>query len=339
MRDDHDSPLNAADLRLAIVVSQYHRNITDALCTGAEQVFREAHGRRANLLIVEAPGAFELTVICRAIAGRGDVDGIVALGCVITGETPHDQYICQAVSHGLTQVSLQAGIPVAFGLLTCRTMDQAAARAGGDKGNKGAEAMSAAIAAAATIRELRDTSSHAERHSASQNHRSEHFIDPLASSEIIGEPRIGKLNRDVRRCALQLLYQFDAGNADAPDAARLALVDAPYGDVDKASASELAASAWAHRAAADAAVAALTPDWPTHRQPVVDRSILRLAHYEMSSGLTPPKVAINEAVELAKEFSTERSPMFINGVLDRLYRAMRDSSDRHDAPSPSRATI
>ncbi len=71
---------------------------------------------------------------------------------------------------------------------------------------------------------------------------------------------------------------------------------------------------------ADHTVAELAPDWPTYRQPVVDRNILRLAYYEMIPGTTPPKVAINEAIELAKEFSTEKSPLFVNGVLDKIYR-------------------
>jgi N utilization substance protein B len=83
----------------------------------------------------------------------------------------------------------------------------------------------------------------------------------------------------------------------------------------------LALQAWTRREEADAAVAAISSDWPTYRQPVIDRSILRLAYFEMAEGGTPPKVAINEAVELAKEFSTEKSPLFINGVLDKIYKS------------------
>ena len=81
---------------------------------------------------------------------------------------------------------------------------------------------------------------------------------------------------------------------------------------------DLALGAWASRQAADREVSELTPDWPTHRQPPVDRAILRLAHYEISSGHAPAKVAINEAVELAKQYAAENSPAFINGVLDKL---------------------
>ena len=127
-------------------------------------------------------------------------------------------------------------------------------------------------------------------------------------------------SRDVRRCALQAIYQFDAGNA-ALEAVQESLEHSPGDAEAHREGLELAGRAWALREEADAAVGVLAPDWPTHRQPVVDRSILRLAYYEMSSGKTPPKVAINEAVELAKEFSTEKSPLFINGVLDKIYRS------------------
>ena len=132
--------------------------------------------------------------------------------------------------------------------------------------------------------------------------------------------------REVRMCAVQALYQFDAGNADSAEIVRQALDDSPGDSKTHDMGFDLASKAWGQRADADVAVAALTPEWPTHRQPVVDRCILRLAHYEMTSGQTPPKVAINEAVELAKELSTEKSPMFINGVLDKIYRAMKQQT-------------
>jgi len=133
-------------------------------------------------------------------------------------------------------------------------------------------------------------------------------------------------SRDIRKCALQALYQFDAGNTDEIDVKR-SLEEAPGSEEVHEKGYELAVSAWKHRKDADAALAAFAEDWPTHRQPVVDRSLLRLAYYEMVFSDTPPKVAINEAVELAKEFSTEKSASFINGVLDKVFRTMRDAQD------------
>jgi len=102
---------------------------------------------------------------------------------------------------------------------------------------------------------------------------------------------------------------------------------------------DLAYQAWQHREAADAAVGELTEDWPTYRQPVVDRSLLRLAHYEMAHDITPPKVVINEAVELAKVFSTKKSPLFINGVLDKILHALQgDEPDDEAAETPTSET-
>lgn len=129
-----------------------------------------------------------------------------------------------------------------------------------------------------------------------------------------------RTTRDIRRCALQALYQMDAGSVNQPEVVRAALDESPGTTDTHDRGHELATLAWEFRDEADAAVAALTPEWPTHRQPMIDRNILRLAYYEIFFGATPPKVAINEAVELAKEFSTDKSPMFINGVLDKLYK-------------------
>ena len=131
-------------------------------------------------------------------------------------------------------------------------------------------------------------------------------------------------SRDIRRCALQALYQFDAGSADTPEIVRDSLAQSAGDDDVHEKGFELAVRAWAVHEEADAVVAKLAPDWPTYRQPVVDRNILRLAYFEITSSDTPPKVAINEAVELAKEFSTQKSPLFINGVLDKIYKSQRE---------------
>ncbi len=133
-----------------------------------------------------------------------------------------------------------------------------------------------------------------------------------------------KSARDARRCALQVLYQFDAG-AEPSDAVFQTLEHSPGPPAVHKRGYELAVDAWAVRDEADATVAALTPEWPTYRQPALDRCILRLAFYEFTHGDTPPKVAINEAVELAREFSTEKSPLFVNAVLDRIYKAGREA--------------
>jgi N utilization substance protein B len=129
-----------------------------------------------------------------------------------------------------------------------------------------------------------------------------------------------RLNRDVRRCALQSMFQFDV--VDGPDHAlvRSTLDEAPGTPDDHTRGFDLATLAWEFRDEADAAFAPLSPEWPVHRQPPIDRNLLRLAYYEMTVAGTPARMAINEAIELAKEFGTERSPAFVNALLDRMWK-------------------
>lgn len=132
--------------------------------------------------------------------------------------------------------------------------------------------------------------------------------------------------RGFRRCALQALYQLDAHRGASVDdelleSVRASLEESTGGAAAHAEGFELARRAWALRTDADAAVETWAPEWPAHRQPAVDRSILRLAYCEIVEESSPPKVVINEAVELAREFSTERSPLFVNAVLDKIYKA------------------
>lgn len=155
MHIERDAPLDAAGLRIGIAVSRYHHEITEPLWHGAVECFTDAGGSRADLDVVAAPGSFELTIITQALAARDDLDAVVALGCIIRGETSHDQHLAAAIADGLTRIALDARKPVTFGVLTCQTLHQARARAGGDHGNKGAEAMAAAIEAIRTLRALR----------------------------------------------------------------------------------------------------------------------------------------------------------------------------------------
>ncbi len=136
--------------------------------------------------------------------------------------------------------------------------------------------------------------------------------------------------RDIRRAAFQAVFELDArGDADA-EVVRAGLIDSSGLDpADALRAFDLALAAYHARAAADAEMLALAPGWPAHRQAAVDRAILRLAHFEMTSGRTPPKVAVNEAVELAKEFSTDKSPSFVNALLDKVLKQVLAS---HPAP-------
>lgn len=153
--------LDASELTIAVVTSRYHDDITTALREGAEESFLQAGGREDHILHVDCPGAWELPIICRALTQRGveAPDAIVALGCVIAGQTTHDQHINQAVSGALATISVQTGCPIAFGIITCSERSQAEARAGGERGHKGREAMQAAIETATILRQLAATAS------------------------------------------------------------------------------------------------------------------------------------------------------------------------------------
>ncbi len=146
-------PVDAAGLTLGIVATTWHAEITDSLLA------RALAGARASGVaeptVVRAPGAVELPVVAQALAERHDA--VVALGVVIRGGTPHFEYVCDAVTAGLTRVALDAGTPVANGVLTCDTEEQARDRAGlpGSAEDKGWEAAIAALATALTLRDVR----------------------------------------------------------------------------------------------------------------------------------------------------------------------------------------
>jgi 6,7-dimethyl-8-ribityllumazine synthase len=143
---------SAAEMRFGIVVSEWNRDITMALLDGAIKTLKKYEVSDSNILIRYVPGSFELTLGAQFIAEYDDVDGVICLGCVIQGETPHFTYICQAVTQGITQLNLEYNIPFVFGVLTTDNHQQALDRAGGKHGNKGDEAAVTAIKMAALQR-------------------------------------------------------------------------------------------------------------------------------------------------------------------------------------------
>jgi 6,7-dimethyl-8-ribityllumazine synthase len=144
---------NCGDLRVAVIAAQWHEKIMDGLVDGALRALHELGIDEPVLLRV--PGSFELPVAAKALAGRS-YDAVVALGVVIRGGTPHFEYVCQGVTLGLTQVSVDTGVPVGFGVLTCDTEEQALDRAGleGSREDKGHEAVTAAVATALILRTI-----------------------------------------------------------------------------------------------------------------------------------------------------------------------------------------
>lgn len=151
---DHPNGIAGALPPVAVVVSRYNPSVTDALLEGALTEYARRGGNPDAVEVVQAPGSFELPVLALAAARTGRVRAVVALGCLIRGQTRHDRYIAQAVARGLTGVSLRTGLPVTFGVLTVEKPSQARERAGGAKGNKGADAMAAALDAVGAIDRL-----------------------------------------------------------------------------------------------------------------------------------------------------------------------------------------
>ncbi|GAB3952632.1 6,7-dimethyl-8-ribityllumazine synthase [Spirosoma harenae] len=136
---------NVSQRRFAILVSEWNTEVTEALFEGAYQTLLQ-HGVQAeNVIRGNVPGSYELSLGAQWFAQRDDIDAVIALGCVIQGETKHNDYINHAVSQGLTNVSLKTGKPVIFGVLTPNDQQQALDRAGGKHGNKGDEAAITAI--------------------------------------------------------------------------------------------------------------------------------------------------------------------------------------------------
>jgi len=135
-----------SDKRFAIVVSSYHRNITGSLLEGALESLKAAGVVDKHLTVAWVPGAWELPMAAqRLIASHTHYDAVICLGCVIRGETTHDQHINTMVSTSLGRMATETGVPIAFGLLTCNTFQQAIERSGGEVGNKGIEAAEAAM--------------------------------------------------------------------------------------------------------------------------------------------------------------------------------------------------
>lgn len=151
--------VDGTGLRVVVIAASWHEQVMDGLLAGARRALVSSGAQWTELRV---PGSFELPVAAARAAGIGGgpaADAVVALGVVIRGGTPHFEYVCQAATSGLTDVSVRTGVPVGFGVLTCDDEAQALDRAGleGSKEDKGAEAVEAAIATAVTLKSLSST--------------------------------------------------------------------------------------------------------------------------------------------------------------------------------------
>lgn len=136
---------NVSDKKFALVVAEWNEEVTNALAAGAHKTLLAYGAKEENVIRVNVPGSYELTFAAQKMAQKSDIDAVICIGCVIQGETKHNDYINNAVAQGLTTVSLKYDKPVIFGVLTPNTEQQALDRAGGIHGNKGDEAAITAV--------------------------------------------------------------------------------------------------------------------------------------------------------------------------------------------------
>ena len=151
----HEGHLDASGLKFAIVVARFNSFITERLLSGALDALRRSGGQPDDVEVVRVPGSWEMPVVARALVETKRYDGIICLGCVVRGETAHFDYVAGEAAKGLGQVAAQTGTPVAFGVLTTNTVEQAIDRAGAKSGNKGFDAAMTAIEMANLMKKLK----------------------------------------------------------------------------------------------------------------------------------------------------------------------------------------
>jgi 6,7-dimethyl-8-ribityllumazine synthase len=145
---------DASAFKFGIVVSEWNTEVTGSLLEGAQQMLLKQGVKSENIFIARVPGSFELTLGAHLLAVNRELDAVICLGCIIKGETPHFDYICQSVTQGITQLNITHNLPFVFGVLTTLNLQQALERAGGKLGNKGDEAAVTAIKMAYLKREM-----------------------------------------------------------------------------------------------------------------------------------------------------------------------------------------
>jgi len=142
-------------VKIAIVASRFNSFIVDRLYDGAIKCLKENNVSEDAITVVKVPGAFEIPVAVKALLNKNEIDVVITLGAIIRGETPHFEFISNACTHGISQLSIESSIPVIFGVLTVDNAEQAMDRAGDEESNKGYEAASAALEMISVLRQIK----------------------------------------------------------------------------------------------------------------------------------------------------------------------------------------
>ena len=149
-----EGELQARDLRFALIAARFNDFVVEPLLRGALDALKRHGVTEKQIDIVRVPGAFDIPIVARKLAQSQRYEALIALGCVIRGQTPHVDYVAGECAGGIARIALETGVPVAFGVLTTDTVEQAVDRAGGKAGNKGADAALVAIEMANLLRRL-----------------------------------------------------------------------------------------------------------------------------------------------------------------------------------------
>lgn len=150
----YEGNLNAKGLKFGILVSRFNDLITERLLEGSLDCLRRHGANDDDISIYYVPGSFEMPLLAKKVASSGKINAVIALSCIIRGETPHFDYIASEVTKGLAKASMDSSIPVAFGIITADTLEQAVNRAGAKTGNKGFQAALSAIEMANLVKEV-----------------------------------------------------------------------------------------------------------------------------------------------------------------------------------------
>ena len=149
-----EGELQARDLRFALIAARFNDFVVEPLLRGAFDALKRHGVAEKHIDIVRVPGAFDIPIVARKLALSQRYEALIALGCVIRGQTPHFDYVAGECAGGIARIALETGVPVAFGVLTTDTVEQAVDRAGGKAGNKGADAALVALEMANLLRRL-----------------------------------------------------------------------------------------------------------------------------------------------------------------------------------------
>jgi 6,7-dimethyl-8-ribityllumazine synthase/transcription antitermination factor NusB len=336
--------------RIAVVASRFNESITTRLAEGAVDALVRHGAEFADVDVCWVPGAWELPMAARRALATGRFDGVVAIGAVIRGETPHFDIVAGEAARGLAEASREFDAPVTLGLLTTDTMEQATATRGGMRRLRCLSCSTCSIASSPLATRTVSTRTVSRRRWPMADLHDDAFWDgpstatpaakapvpvkdvppvrPAESRSPRGRREMARGGRKRQRVetrgrarALQALYAADL--RDFTNLKRIAVQvwdDLAIEPEERHFAARLVSVIVERSAEVDASLSAVTANWRLERLGAIERSVLRLAAAEFLRGETPPRVVLQEAIHLAERYGTERSARFVNGVLDAYAR-------------------